>query len=265
MKKYFISADIEGVTDVTSWEETEYGGKGYEEACNQMSLEVAAACEAILEAGHEVVVRDGHSSARNINHRLLPKGVKLMRGWACDPGSMMAGIDNTYDGAIYIGYHSPAGISTNPLAHTISYSKVGWIKVNGRLVSEFTLNSIYAAISGVPSIAISGDEGICWNAKNEIPEIETVTVKTCKGNSSFNMHPEDACEAIKEAVKKAINKEVPVRELPEEYEVEVCLKSHQAVTSALRFDWVEHVEDNIVKFTTTDPKEINTKIELIYG
>ena len=70
-KKYFISADIEGVTDVTSWEECHQGGAGYPEACRQMSLEVAAACEAILEAGHEVVVRDGHGSAKNIIHRVF--------------------------------------------------------------------------------------------------------------------------------------------------------------------------------------------------
>ena len=46
-KKYFISADIEGCTDVTNWEECRSGGAGYSEACRQMSMEVAAACEAI--------------------------------------------------------------------------------------------------------------------------------------------------------------------------------------------------------------------------
>ena len=43
--KIFISADIEGVTGVTQWEETEHGGKDYEMARRQMSLEAAAACE----------------------------------------------------------------------------------------------------------------------------------------------------------------------------------------------------------------------------
>lgn len=41
-KKIFISADIEGVSGITSWAATEYGGKGYEKACRQMSLETAA-------------------------------------------------------------------------------------------------------------------------------------------------------------------------------------------------------------------------------
>ena len=42
-KIYFISADIEGVTDVTAWCETEPGGEGYDAACEQMTREVAAA------------------------------------------------------------------------------------------------------------------------------------------------------------------------------------------------------------------------------
>ncbi len=47
MAVYFISADLEGIADVTSWCETEPGGQGYEEARVQMTREVAAACEAI--------------------------------------------------------------------------------------------------------------------------------------------------------------------------------------------------------------------------
>ena len=45
-KRYFISVDIEGITDVTFWSETEAGRAGYDEACGQMSRETAAACRA---------------------------------------------------------------------------------------------------------------------------------------------------------------------------------------------------------------------------
>ena len=61
-KTYYISADIEGITDVTSWEETIRGGNGYDASCIQMSKEVAAACQAIIDDGSEVVVRDGHDN-----------------------------------------------------------------------------------------------------------------------------------------------------------------------------------------------------------
>ena len=51
----------------------------------------AAMAAHLMEAGFEAVVRDGHGTARNILHELLPRGARLMRGWACHPGSMMAG------------------------------------------------------------------------------------------------------------------------------------------------------------------------------
>ena len=92
-KRYFISVDIEGITDVTFWSETEAGQTGYDEACGQMTRETAAACRAVLAAGALPVVRDGHGGACNIRHVDLPEGTELMRGWACHPGSMMAGLD----------------------------------------------------------------------------------------------------------------------------------------------------------------------------
>lgn len=49
MKKLFISADLEGVSGVSSWEETRYGGPGYDAACRQLTREVAAACRAAQE------------------------------------------------------------------------------------------------------------------------------------------------------------------------------------------------------------------------
>ena len=62
-KRYFISVDIEGITDVTFWSETEEGKQGYDAACEQMTRETAAACRAVLASGAVPVVRDGHGGA----------------------------------------------------------------------------------------------------------------------------------------------------------------------------------------------------------
>ncbi|MGN0718305.1 MAG: M55 family metallopeptidase [Anaerovoracaceae bacterium] len=264
-KTYFISADIEGITDVTDWCETVPGGDGYEAACEQMTREVAAACEAILEAGHDVVVRDGHDNARNINHRMLPRGVKLMRGWACHPGSMMAGLDEKYAGVIYIGYHAPAGSNASPLAHTVEYDLIKWLKINGKLASEFTLNTLYAAQQGVAPIFISGDAEICRMAKEEVPQITTVAVKDCRGNSTFNVHPDDACQMIKEGVARALQTEVPVPQLPEEFVMDVCLCRHQQVRSAQVHPNVEKLDEFTVRYVAKTPTELNVMREFIMG
>ena len=268
-KKYFISADIEGCCDVTSWHECEVGGVGYSEASRQMSLEVAAACEAILEAGHEVVVRDGHGTAKNIIHSLLPKGVNLMRGWACHPGTMMAGLDSTYDGVLYIGYHAPGGSDGSPLAHTISSSHINWIKVNGQLASEFSLNSLYAECQGVAPVFISGDADICRRAEDEYPGISTVATKDCRGNSTFNLHPADVCDAIKAAVAEVMVREeehpTAARPVPEKLVLEVNVPQHQQVRSALIHPGVTQVDDHTVQYTADNFTEMTLIRQFIMG
>ena len=268
-KKYFISADIEGVTDVTAWHECEYGGEGYSEACRQMTMEVAAACEAILAAGHEVVVRDGHGSAKNLIHSMLPRGVKLMRGWASHPGTMMAGVNETYAGVLYIGYHAPGGSDGNPLAHTISHSKINWIKINGKLASEFTLNSLYAEYQGAAPIFLSGDADICRRAEEEYPGIRTVATKECRGGSTFNNHPLDNCDAIREAVAAVMAAEeenpTPLRGVPEELVLEVSVPTHQQVRSALNHPQVEQVDETTVRYVAKDVVEMIMMRQFIMG
>ena len=265
VKTYFISADMEGVTDVTAWCETEKGGDGYGEAQVQMSREVAAACGAILEAGHKVVVRDGHESARNILHGLLPRGAKLMRGWACHPGSMMAGIGENYAGALYVGYHAPAGSDGSPLAHTMDKDVIRWARINGKPASEFTLNSMYAAQMGVPSIFISGDEAVCRLAEEEIPRIGTVAVKECRGNSTFNVHPEDALEQIRAGVAAALKREVPVREVPSELVLEVSFLRHQMLRAALAHPGIRQIDESVVRYVARSPKELNVVLGYMIG
>jgi len=46
--KIYISADIEGVTGVTHWDETIKGKEEYEKYAQQMTLEVKAACEGAI-------------------------------------------------------------------------------------------------------------------------------------------------------------------------------------------------------------------------
>ncbi|MCI8274154.1 MAG: M55 family metallopeptidase [Lachnospiraceae bacterium] len=262
-RTYFISADLEGAADVTAWCETEKGGDGYEEARLQMSREAAAACEAVLAAGYQVVVRDGHESARNILHGLLPRGAKLMRGWACHPGSMMAGISEKYAGALYVGYHSPAGTDGSPLAHTMDRNEIRWVKINGKLASEFTLNSMYAAQMGVPSVFISGDETICRLAGEEVPQIQTVAVKECRGNSTFNLHPEEACDKIRAGVAEALKRQAPVRELPAEFVLEVSLVRHQTLRAALANPGISQIDTDTVRYTARSPRELNTVLSYI--
>ena len=113
--KVYISADMEGVTGVTNWEEVDHNKPAYTQFQKQMSLEVAAACEGAISAGaKEVLVKDAHYSGRNILPSYLPKRAKIIRGWSGHPYSMLQEINSGFDALMFLGYHSRAGSGGNP-------------------------------------------------------------------------------------------------------------------------------------------------------
>lgn len=251
--KLFLSADIEGVTGVTAWSETESGGKGYDQACRQMTRETAAACRAALALGWEVVVKDGHGDARNLDIGALPRGVQLIRGWRCSPAAMMGGLDDSFDALACVGYHSPGGSGDNPLAHTMDHAALQWVRVNGQLASEFTLNALWAAACGVPAVFLSGDQGICRSAAALCPGLVTVASKSGVGGSTWNLHPEEVEERIEAGVRQALLSPAPLLRLEDAYEMEICFKEHTAARSASWYPGAELCDSHTVRYRAADP------------
>jgi D-amino peptidase len=109
----------------------------------------------------------------------------------------------SHDALLMIGYHSRAGSDTNPLAPTIS-GKVSSIRINERTASEFLIHGFAAGLVKIPLAFISGDEGICDEAKSVISGITTLAVKRGFGDSTISIHPQLAVENIREGVRKAL-------------------------------------------------------------
>ena len=110
--KLYISADIEGTTGITRWDETENGHSRYPYFAEQMTREVAAAINGALQVSRdfELLVKDAHDSACNLIPSKLPasENLRIFRGWGSDAMSMMGGLERGYDGVFFIGYHSGA-------------------------------------------------------------------------------------------------------------------------------------------------------------
>ena len=257
--KIFISADIEGTTGICHWDETEKNHADWKYFSDQMTKEVAAACQGAMDAGCEdIVVKDAHDSARNIDPRGLPECVRLHRGWAGLPGSMMMGIDNSFDGCVFTGYHSGAGWATSPLSHTMNTS-LSAVKINGERISEMTINALMAAYYGVPLLCVTGDKGICDAAKAANPNIETVPVNEGCGNGVLSLHPDVAIRRIREAVARALRKSDPrsmLYPMPAHFSVEVCYKNHQSANSASWYPGVRRIDDTTVGFESDDYMEV---------
>ena len=99
------------------------------------------------------------------------------------------------------------------MAHTTEHEWFNWVKINGKLASEFSLNALYAADMGVPSVFLSGDKGICDHAKDYYEDIVTVATKEGTGNSTWSLHPATSLKLIKEGVRKALSQIKPVAPL----------------------------------------------------
>ena len=176
LNRIFLSADIEGTCGIAHWAETELGKPDYEPFRRQMTREVAAACEGTFAAGCEdLLIKDAHDSARNLIPAELPERVSIFRGWGSDIHSMMSGIDASFAGAIFTGYHSSSNTDASPLCHTMNLDNVS-IRINGIQASELVINTFAAALYDVPVLLVTGDLGVCEQAKRLCPEKFTVAL-----------------------------------------------------------------------------------------
>jgi D-amino peptidase len=219
--KIFISADIEGTAGILSWDEAERTHADYVQFRELMTAEVLAACAGAQAAGAtEIVIKDAHDSGRNLLLEQMPACVRIVRGWSGHPDAMMFGIDESFDAALYTGYHSKAGVEDNPLAHT-STLRISRLILNGEMASEFTLNALCAARYDVRSVFLSGDQGICADASALLPGIATVETLKGIGAATISLAPAAARAAISAGVEKALRAgaEQTLPHIPERIEI----------------------------------------------
>ena len=203
--KVYISADMEGVTGATNWEEVDHNKSAYNQFQKQMSLEVAAACEGAIAAGaKEVLVKDAHYSGRNILPSFLPKRTKLIRGWSGHPYSMVQELNSRFDALMMIGYHSRAGSGGNPLAHTMSSAKIERITLNDKQASELLLHGTIASKYHVPLTFVSGDSVICKEVESISPNTVTHSTMHGVGDSTISIQPELSINIIKRKSEKSL-------------------------------------------------------------
>lgn len=232
--KIYLSADMEGTCGIAVWPETERSTpQDYTPLQKQMTREVAAACEGALAAGaEEVLVKDAHDSARNIDPAALPRKIRIHRGWSGDLLSMMTGLDKDEYGAVFFtGYHAWASCPGNPLSHTMNLRN-DYVMLNGTRASEFMLNAYTAGYYHVPVALVTGDKDLCDFAREMIPGITTVPVNEGIGGGVFSMHPDEAVERIRTAAEQAVRNAANCQvHLPEYFETEVYFREHHIAYS----------------------------------
>jgi D-amino peptidase len=229
-----------------------------------MTEEVLACIQGARNAGAgEIIVKDAHGPAVNIDPTRMPSGVTLLRGWTGHPYMMVEGIDKSFDAALFVGYHSSASRTGNPMSHTLS--PCVYLKINGVLASEFTLYSYACAIEGVPTVFLSGDKMLCNDFMYLHPGLVTCPVKDGVGAMTINYSTEETLGKITELSETALKQDLKraLVKLPGHFEVELCFKEHKYAEAASYFPGVVKISDNTVTFQSEDFFEILRTIKWI--
>jgi len=160
-----------------------------------------------LHAGvDEVLVNDSHDGMRNILIEELDPKAQLISGFT-KPLAMMEGVDNSFDLAMFVGYHAMAGTSAALMNHTIYGRMVDDVWINDKLVGEGAMNAGIAGYFGVPIGAVTGDDKLTKEATNLLGNIETAVVKQGIDRYVAKCLPlNESRQRIKNAAKKALER-----------------------------------------------------------
>lgn len=266
--KIYISADMEGVVGVVTGEQLGPDGFEYDRFRGFMTTEVNAAIDAARAAGaSEFLVSDSHGNGQNLLIEELPNDVMVVRSWP-RPLGMMEGIDESFDGVIFIGYHASAANTRGVRAHTMSSANVTGIRLNGISMSEGSMNAAIAGHYGVPVIMISGDDIAVAETQVIVGDMEGAVVKWARGfHSAQTMTPEAGYEVIRTRTNAAVSRiadfEPYVLETP--IEVELSLKHYRPVELLSYLPSVEKVNSHTVKFIADDMLEVSKFLRVALG
>ena len=206
--KILIAADMEGITGVVNWDQVDPSHAEYPRFCKLMTGDVNAAVRGAIAGGAtSVVVTDGHHLGRNILIEELDPRAVLISGSSPDL-SMVQGVEQDIQGAMFIWYHGRMGARNAILDHTWSDERVSGLWINDRAFGESGLNGAVCGHFGVPVIMASGDQTLCAEVQQFFgSEVETAQVKQAFGRMAAEcLPPAISTRLIEEAAERSIIK-----------------------------------------------------------
>jgi D-amino peptidase len=212
--KVFISSDMEGTAGVVDWGQCLLGEPEYEYYRTLLQNEVNAAIEGAVSAGaSEFLVNDSHSKMQNLRPDRLAGRARYLSG-RHKPLYMMQGLDASFDAVFFVSYHGSMSTSS-PLSHTYNPRAIAEVELNGTVVGESGINSLYALGTGVPVVLTTGDDVTADECAKLNPGVRTAVVKTAVTRfAADSLHPDDACALIR-AEAEAATRELSEAGLPQ--------------------------------------------------
>jgi D-amino peptidase len=266
--KIYISVDMEGVAGVVTADQLGPSGFEYERFRHFMTNEALAAVRAAKESGAtEIVVSDSHGNGESLLIEEFPKDVRIVRSWPRH-GSMMAGLDSSFDAALFVGYHASTTNMRGVRAHTFSSAHFTRVALNGNAVTEGAFNAAYAGALGVPTVFASGDDAAMEELKSRLGNIETAETKKNLGfHSAETLTPEASCERIGAGVKAALARlhDFKPYTIKAPVTLEISFKNYTPAEMLSYLRSVERVDSHTIRFVGKDMAEVSDFVDVVDG
>ncbi|MEV6231877.1 M55 family metallopeptidase [Saccharopolyspora shandongensis] len=253
--RIYLSVDMEGVTGLVDAQDVQPAGRDYEYGRQMMAEDVNAAIRGAIAAGAtEITVNDAHGPMRNLRSDMLHPAARLIRGKPKNMG-MLEGLDDTFDAALCIGYHSRAGTS-GVLSHSFMGHEIEDMWLDDRATGEIGLTHATAAALGAPVVLLSGDDTACAEMAEWDSGVRTAAVKYARGRFAAELLPvAEARDAIETATAAALTGELPApRPAPETATLAVRWQSASVADTLLNLPGVTGRDDRTVAISGPVPE-----------
>jgi D-amino peptidase len=249
MMKVFVAVDMEGIAGLVQWDDSQR-----ELQQRLMTEEVNAAARGAFAGGAtEVFTGESHGNMRNLLPELLDPRVGFLSGQP-KPMNHMAGVDPSFDLALFVGYHARAGTLHGVMAHTFAGS-IFSLSFNGIEVGEIGTDAALCGFHGVPVGLVAGDRAACEEARSLLGKVRTVAVKEGVSCSAARCVPvvkarEMIDEAAAEAVKYASDFKPFV--IPGPVTVQVVFAAPSYADTLEHLDFVTRVDGRTIRLEADD-------------
>jgi D-amino peptidase len=258
--KVHISVDMEGLAGTVTADQLGPSGFEYGRFREFMTREALAAVAGAKDAGAtEIFVADSHGNGENLLIEQFPPDVRIVRSWP-RPLRMMAGIDETFDAAVFIGYHASTHNPEGVRAHTFSSATLTRVALNGAEVSEGAWNAATAGSVGVPVVMMSGDDAAIAELRAAIGPVEAVETKKHLGfHAAITRTPQAAADDIRTAVRAALERRAAFKPyvVHTPVTVDVTFKHYTQAQVLALLPTFERTSSHAVRFRAKDMREAN--------
>ena len=264
--KVHISVDMEGVAGAVTGDQLGPAGFEYGRFREFMTREALAAVEAAKEAGAtEIVIADAHGNGENLLIEQFPADVRVIRSWPRRLG-MVAGIDDSVNAAIFIGYHAGTNNPTGVRAHTFSSANLTRVALNGTNVTEGSWNAAIAGHFGVPIVMMSGDDAAIAEVRKAVGAMEAAETKRSLGFHSANtITPQASYALIRQRVAAAFARLAEFKPLKVQtpVTVDVSFKNYLPSEVLAYLPIFERTDSHSIRFRARDMVEASAIMSFI--